>query len=227
AFLQAHRQGDATAALLRLLSVPFRAAYLLDDVQQQRLGSRNGIRVPAQIEQQRWHRQVTAIEDLPGSSDHEADVVVIGTGAGGAAAACTLASSGLAVLIIEEGRYFDRRDFNGKLSEVIPKLYRASGATVALGNAVIPVPVGKNVGGTTTINSGTCLRTPDSVLQEWVQQGLTDLTPGNMQRYFAQVEDILQVQRADPRHVGEIGKVIHAGATALGMQHMHPLLRNA
>jgi len=226
-FLRRHAQGDITAKALRLLSLPFRAAYLLEENNLRRVGSHNGIRIPAQVERQRWQQQITPIEDLPGSSDFDADVVVIGTGAGGGAAALELASRGLAVLIIEEGRYFDRRDFNGKLTDVIPKLYRASGATVALGNAVIPVPVGKNVGGTTTINSGTCLRTPDAVLREWVQQGLTDFTPDNMQRYFAQVEAVLQVQRADPHYVGEIGQRIGAGAAALGLHDAHPLTRNA
>ncbi|HVL00507.1 MAG TPA: GMC family oxidoreductase [Dongiaceae bacterium] len=226
-FLRKHAQGDLTAHVLRLLSTPFRAAYLLDDANLRKVGSHNGIRVPAQVERQRWQQQVTPIEDLPGSSDFEADVVVIGTGAGGAAAALTLASRGLAVLMIEEGRYHDRRDFNGRLTDVIPKLYRAAGTTVALGNTVIPVPVGKTVGGTTTVNSGTCLRTPDAVLTEWVDAGLTDFSPEQMEPYFNQVEEVLQVQRADPRYVGEIGARIAEGAAALGLKQAHPLTRNA
>lgn len=226
-FLQRHTQGDLTARLLQLLSVPFRAAYVLDDSNLKKVGSHNGIRVPRQLEQQRWRQQIMPVDALEGYSTFEADVVVIGTGAGGAAAAYTLASKGLAVLIVEEGHYYDRRDFSGRLTEVIPKLYRASGATVALGNAVIPVPVGKNVGGTTTINSGTCLRTPDAVLQEWVNAGLTELNSAAMQPYFEQVEAILQVQRADPRYVGEIGNVIGQGARALGFTQAHSLMRNA
>ena len=227
AFLRQHQQGDLTARFLQLLSVPFRAAYVLDESNLKKLHASHDIRVPAQVERQRWQQQVTPVEALPGHTELEADVVVIGTGAGGAAAAYTLASKGLAVLIIEEGHYHDRRDFSGRLTDVIPKLYRASGATVALGNAVIPVPVGKSVGGTTTINSGTCLRTPDAVLQEWVEAGLTELTPAAMRPYFERVESILQVQRADPRYVGEIGNVIGQGARALGFTQAHPLTRNA
>ena len=226
-FLQQHAQSDLTAKFLHLLSLPFRAAYVLDDANLKKVGAHPSIRVPAQVERQRWQQQVMPVEALDGSSEWEADVVVIGTGAGGAAAAYTLASRGLAVLMIEEGRYYDRRDFSGRLTEVIPKLYRASGATMALGNAMIPVPVGKSVGGTTTINSGTCLRTPDAVLNEWVASGLTTLTPANLQPYFEQVEAVLQVQPADPRYVGEIGNLIGRGAHALGLQQAHPLNRNA
>ncbi|MEZ5512231.1 MAG: GMC family oxidoreductase N-terminal domain-containing protein, partial [Gammaproteobacteria bacterium] len=227
AFLRQHQQGDLTARFLQLLSVPFRAAYVLDESNLQKLRASHDIRVPAQVERQRWQQQVTPVEALPGHTELEADVVVIGTGAGGAAAAYTLARLGLAVLMIEEGRYHDRRDFSGRLTEVIPKLYRASGATVALGNAVIPVPVGRTVGGTTTINSGTCLRTPDAVLEQWVQAGLHDLQPTLMTPYFEQVEAMLQVQPADPRYVGAIGEVIGQGARALGFQQVHPLKRNA
>ena len=223
-FLQ--QQQGLSARLIQMLSLPVRAGYLLDEDTQRLAGARN-IRVPAALEQQRWQQQVTPVSELEGFTELEADVVVIGTGAGGAAAAYEFASKGLAVVMVEEGDYHDRRDFNGRLGEIIPKLYRASGATVALGNGVIPIPVGRSVGGTTTINSGTCLRTPDAVLHEWTEAGLEGFSPRDMETWFQQVETMLQVQSADPAHVGEIGRVIAAGAGRVGMQQHHPLQRNA
>lgn len=227
AFIERQSGNPLAGPLLRALAAPFRVAYLLNDQNLQRVQTHNGIRVPSQIETFRWQSQITPVDDLERDQSVEADVVVIGTGAGGAAAAYELASRGLAVVLLEEGKYYDRRDFNGKLTDVIPKLYRASGATVAVGNAVIPIPVGKNVGGTTTINSGTCLRAPDRVLNEWVASGLRELTPDNMAPFFAAVEEVLQVQRADPKYVGEVGNVIETGAQALGFHQTHPLMRNA
>ena len=227
AFLQQQAQRRLNARFLHLLSLPFRAAYVLDEANLQRLNAGNRVRVPAQHEKPRWQRQVTTPDTLPATSETEADVVVVGTGAGGAAAAYTLASQGLAVLMIEEGHYYDRQDFNGQLVEVIPKLYRAYGTTVALGNGIIPVPVGKSVGGTTTINSGTCLRTPNALLESWARSGLTALAPALMEPWFEQVEAVLQVQPADPRYVGDIGEVIGQGARALGLHQSHPLQRNA
>jgi len=213
--------------LLRAVSAPFRTAYLFDETVLARMKSRNGVRVPASIEDARWRTQISSARDLEDSEELECDVVVIGTGAGGAAAAYELASKGLAVVLIEEGHYYDRRDFNGRLTEVIPKLYRGFGATSAIGNTVIPIPIGRNVGGTTTINSGTCLRTPDSTLADWRAEGLADFTPETMAPYFELVEDVIKVQRAEPKYVGPVGEVIAAGAKRIGMTEMRELRRNA
>ncbi len=213
--------------LLRALSAPLRTAYLLDESNLARMKSRNGVRVPASLEHARWRSQISRAEDCNEAQEIECDVVVIGTGAGGAAAALELASRGLAVVMIEEGQYHDRRDFNGKLTEVIPKLYRAMGATGAIGNNIIPIPIGRSVGGTTTINSGTCLRTPDATLADWRAEGLSEFTPEHLAPYFEHVETILKVQPADPKYVGEIGQVIADGARRIGMQEMKPLTRNA
>lgn len=225
-FLAAHADSAITGHLLRALSTPFRAAYLLDEQNLKRVGTHNGLRVPAEVEQHRWQSQVTTVDELEPTQTLDADVVVIGTGAGGAAAAYELASRGLAVVIMEEGQYYGRKDFNGKLTEVIPKLYRGWGSTVALGNTVIPVPVGRSVGGTTTINSGTCMRTPDAVLRQWVGDGLQEFSPESMVSYFESVEEVLHTERADIKFVGDIADVVKKGAERVGFTQSHTLMRN-
>lgn len=227
AFLREQQGSALWGPLLQLLSLPLRAAYLLDDATLRRVDTHNGLPPVKQIEQARWQTQISCPDDLDTDTELEADVVVIGTGAGGAAAAYELATRGLAVVLLEEGAYHDRRDFNGRLTEVVPKLYRGYGGTVALGNAVIPVPVGRSVGGTTTINSGTCMRTPDAVLADWQAEGLRDFTADAMAPFFEQVEAMLSVQRATPETVGPVGDVIERGAHALGFTQTHPLMRNA
>ena len=213
--------------LLRLVSLPFRAAYVFDSERAARMGVPR-IQVPEQIETFRWQQQITRAAELEEDQTLDADVVVIGTGAGGAAAAHELASRGLAVVVIEEGDWHDRRHFNGDLPDMIRRLYRGFGATTALGNAIIPVPIGRNVGGTTTINSGTCMRTPAPILQRWRDEfDLTDLSEDTLAPWFESVEAMLRVQPADRRHVGPIGGIIEQGARALGLEQLHPLRRNA
>lgn len=213
--------------LLRAIGTPYKAAWLFDDNVQQKLGSRTPVSVPSQIETFAWQQQITRAEDLDEDLELDADVVIIGTGAGGAAAAYELACRGLAVVMIEEGNYYNRLDFNGRVQDMIPKLYRSLGVTSAIGNVIIPVPIGRNVGGTTTINSGTCMRTPDAVLHAWQDRGIDGLSPEQMAPWFDGVEEMLGVTRAEERYVGEIGNVMRDGARAIGFTQMHPLRRNA
>ena len=107
---------------------------------------------------------------LGGDLAVECDVVVVGTGAGGAVVGRELAEAGLAVVFVEEGHYFDRKDFTGRAFEMQQKLYRRGGSTFSVGNVGIPIPLGQTVGGTTTVNSGTCYRTPDRVLAQLAER---------------------------------------------------------
>jgi hypothetical protein len=158
----------------------------------------------------------------------ECDVVVVGTGAGGAVVGRELAEAGLAVVFVEEGRYFDRSDFTGRAFEMHRKLYRRGGSTFSIGNVGIPIPLGQTVGGTTTINSGTCFRTPDRVLAQWRDElGLHELGPDAMARHFDRVEAVLGVEQARAELMGGNGRVIARGCDAVGFTRHHPLRRNA
>ena len=216
--------------LLKALSYVIKFAYVQSPELHKDLGSK--LQLPeAKEENFRWRQQIIQFDDAAAEqgieNGLEVDVIVIGTGAGGAAAAYELASQGLAVLVVEEGEYYSRKDFNGNIPQLIKRLYRSLGLTASIGNHIIPIPIGKNVGGTTTINSGTCLRTPDHVLQQWQQEKLTDMSLEEWDKYYQQVEDILEVQSADARYVGQVGEVIASGANALGLKKTHALKRNA
>ena len=157
----------------------------------------------------------------------ECDVVVVGTGAGGAVVAKELASRGLAVLLLEEGEYNGRPEFNGRAIEGVGRLWRDRGATGTLGNAFIPIPLGRTVGGSTAINTGTCWRAPDWVLDRWADElGLWDLAPDRMRPYYERVEQELGVARANPKYLGGVARVVARGCDALGYSH-RALDRNA
>lgn len=227
AFLRRQAGKPLEGTLLRLLSLPFRLSYLQDEANLARLGTGHPPCVAPATEPARWRGQVITAASLGGDEELECDAVVIGSGAGGAAAAWELASRGLAVVLLEEGDYHDRRDFQGPLTERVAKLYRGLGATIALGPNPIPIPIGRSVGGTTTINSGTCLRTPPATLAAWREEGLAEFTVEALQPWFEQVEEAIGVQAADLRHVGEIADVVSAGARRIGLTEARPLLRNA
>ncbi len=157
----------------------------------------------------------------------EADVVVVGSGAGGAPIAYELAGEGHAVILLEEGGYYPTECFRFDCKEAVSKLYRNSGLTFSLGMPIIICPVGRSIGGTTTINQGTSLRVPPGVLKEWqTGYGLHEINAEEMSLYYNAVEEFLFVKKADPEVAGKNAAKFVEGAKKLGMDADY-LPRNA
>ncbi|MCA9771884.1 MAG: VOC family protein, partial [Myxococcales bacterium] len=114
-----------------------------------------------------------------------ADAIVIGSGAGGAVAAATLAEAGLEVLVLEEGGAYGARDFTQREGEMYAKLYRAGGAQLTEGGGV-NVLQGSCVGGSTVINEGDCTRIPAPVLDHWKRlAGVDGYAEGDLAARYA------------------------------------------
>jgi choline dehydrogenase-like flavoprotein len=155
----------------------------------------------------------------------ECDVVIVGSGAGGAVAAATLAEAGLDVLVLEAGSHYNRDSYPTDHLEAIAGIYREAGLTIASGQPPIPVPVAKVVGGTTVINSGTCFRAPEPVLENWrTQYGVT--WANELDADYAEAEEFLRVTQLDPERMGRNGQLAMEGAAALGASAA-PISRNA
>lgn len=164
-------------------------------------------------------------DTAPPAEGEECDVVVVGSGAGGAVAAATLAEAGLDVIVLEAGRHFNRDSYPADGLGAIASLYRDGGLTIAEGSPPIPVPVGRAVGGTTVINSGTCFRAPAPVLDHWRDRyGVA--WAGELAPDFAEAEEFLRVTPLDPERMGRNGQLAMEGAAALGASG-GPISRNA
>ncbi len=224
--LEALENGEATRLLLRGLLAPLKLAHFDDPTVYAALGCRYGVDPPLRNERGRWQDQVLDAATLPPGETLECDVVVVGTGAGGAPMAKALAEKGHAVLLVEEGALFTRKDFTGRPVQMMKQMYRQGGATVAFGNTAIPIPIGRGVGGTTLINSGTCFRLPPEVLASWRADGLSAFTDDALTPFYEEVEELIGVAASSKAALGAPARIIARGCDALGYSH-HALLRNA
>ena len=96
--------------------------------------------------------QVIDASRLVADRELEADVAIVGSGAGGGIAAEILAKAGLKVAIIEEGPLKTSTDFKLREADAYPQLYQESAARKTKDKA-INILQGRCVGGSTTVKS--------------------------------------------------------------------------
>ncbi len=159
-------------------------------------------------------------KDYAPVAEYTADVVVVGTGAGGGAVGTELAEAGAHVVFVEEGSYTPTESFNPYTSQSIPRLYRDAAATVIFGNPPIPYVEGRAVGGSTVINGGMAYRAPERVLDEWAQSmGAPELGPRGMDSVYERVERAVSVAHQHPKSVGEDSRIMQRGAEKMGWSY--------
>ncbi len=160
--------------------------------------------------------QLIDASTLSEGRDIDADVVIVGTGAGGGVSAEILAASGLKVVMVEEGPLRSSSDFHMRESEAYPDLYQESAARKTRDKA-INILQGRCVGGSTTVNWTSSFRTPPSTLAFWVDRfGLKGLGEAQMAPWFEMMERRLGIRPWDaaPNTNNEL---LRRGASALGI----------
>lgn len=174
----------------------------------------------------------------------EADVVIVGCGAGGSVVASELAQAGLSVIVLEAGRRYvpeadylnDRTDFGLRLGEVFapedPRrdTYTTAGARGFMYNRV------KGVGGSTLHYEGISVRLHESDFRVRSEDGVADDWPisyAELEPYYTRVEYELGVAGPDganpfepwrsrpypnpPHEFNLVGRAIKRGADTLGL----------
>jgi choline dehydrogenase-like flavoprotein len=146
----------------------------------------------------------------------EADVAIVGTGAGGGMAAEILARQGLRVAMIEEGALRTSSDFHMLEREAYAQLYFDTGARRTKDKG-ITILQGRTVGGSTTVNWTTSFRTPASTLSYWqTHDGLTEYTLQDLTPWFERAEQRLRIAPWS-QAPNENNAMLLRGAAALGV----------
>jgi choline dehydrogenase-like flavoprotein len=134
------------------------------------------------------------LDDVRQGFEDTCDVVVVGSGAGGAVAAANLAAAGLDVILLEAGPQLKGADMTRDGPKFMSRYYWEGGMRMILGNNQIPAMAGRCLGGSTVVNSAIMLKLPDWVRKTWVaEDGLTWLEDAALDRSFERVFDRLKV----------------------------------
>jgi len=154
----------------------------------------------------------------------EADVVVVGSGAGGGVIAAGLAEAGRSVVILEAGPFVDERTMPTNELDAFSDLYLNHGL-LSTWDGAITMLSGSGVGGGTLVNWMTSIVPSEAVRGEWASgHGLTGVVGDAWERDVATIEAELSVGPAAV--IPPKDEAILRGAAALGWD-VAPTRRNA
>ncbi len=162
------------------------------------------------------------------------DVIVVGSGSGGAVSALNLAKQGHKVLIIEAGPHYPSERITHEERRMASQLFKHGALQTTNDNAII-VFQGRNVGGSPTINNGICIRMhgdplnhPDAhnPLALWRTIG-AGLDEARFDQAYDTVQDYLRIRQIEPRASRSNGPHLLRGWSAFAEAHPEPWAQRA
>src|SRR5918999_797685 len=150
----------------------------------------------------------------------QADVCVVGSGAGGGVIAGELAGRGLKVVLLEAAGYFDESDFNQLELPAYQNMYWRGGPQQSA-DRNITLMAGTTLGGGTTINWTNCLRTTPRVREQWAREHGLEGVDGP--EYDAHLDAVLARVKANEvcSHLNGTQTRMKEGAQELGWSFHH------
>ena len=153
------------------------------------------------------------------------DVVVVGSGPGGAVAAYELASRGHDVILLEEGPPFDVNDFELDGGISMARTLREAGLRTTRG-FIMPTMQAIALGGGSLVNSAICVRPPSATFEAWCRDfELAHTTRADLDPHFEAVEKFLGIAPTPENVLGARNLLFRTGCEALGYSS-EPIPRN-
>lgn len=166
------------------------------------------------------------LADVPQDAtiDLHADVVVVGSGAGGGVVARDVAVAGRAVLLLEAGPLVLEPDMPVEELAAYDRLF-LDAAVTGTWEGSMTIVAGRCVGGGTTVNWTSCMAPPASVRAEWARtHGISGFDEGQVDRDLAALQAELGFD--PPPDIPPKDRLILDGAAALRIE-AEPMMRNA
>ena len=124
----------------------------------------------------------------------EADIAIVGSGAGGATSAEVLSAAGYKVLLIEEGPLRSSRDFDMQEPAAYASLYQ-EGIGRTSKDGAITILQGRAVGGSTLVNWTSSFRTPAQTLAHWAREHtVVGHSEADLAPWFERIEQRLGIE---------------------------------
>jgi len=144
----------------------------------------------------------------------KADVIVVGSGAGGAVAAAELAAGGRKVIVLEQGALSRESDFDGDEASGAARLFWGR-QLLTTEDLALSVFAGRTVGGGTVVNWSTSLRLPAEVRDEWAVAGLDGMGL-ELDEHYDAIERRIHIDR-DESAQNVPNALLAKGLDALGL----------
>ncbi len=166
--------------------------------------------------------RVLTLTPITGSTTLEADVCIIGSGAGGGVVAAEASAAGKRVLVLEAGPGLQAGDYPHSELLAVRDMY----SILSSKDRSMAIIAGRTLGGATAINWQMSFRPPDRVREEWAKQtGMSFFTDSSFDRSLDIVTSRVHVT-GDESVVNANNAVITRGGQALGYK-LGTIQRNA
>ena len=146
------------------------------------------------------------------------EILVIGSGSGGATAARILAEAGREVVVLEEGRDLAWKERTQRDSQMYDQLYMDRGGR-ASHDLSVSVLQGRVLGGGGVVNTCDVVPIPDAVLDHWATKyGLEDFAPERFKPFEKGALEDLSASRIPEDLVNVANNKLRQGAEGLGLR---------
>lgn len=156
-------------------------------------------------------------KDVQGDLHEDVDVVVIGSGCGGATLAKEVAAAGRSVLILERGGYYSaaRGDFDQRGDDMLARLDGGRGLDTSE-NGQLALTYGNCVGGASVHYWADSWRIPADRCRRYADLGVEGHSEEDLAGDYERIERDLNIHRATPDLYNRMNLLFDQGAKRLG-----------